>query len=211
MLFSLETVLKALLVHVMCTSFVCAETHIDVKKLLESAHEAARKEKQTIDQLVRQSQTKISQIAINEKGAIEPKGCAVGGCAGLQDTSSASPSRQSPLLDAKRPLIFVSASMPLESLKRLAYQAVQRGAILVIRGMVKGSMMETAHLVDQIDHPLEIDPKLFERFGVKRVPVFLIPHNDTWHTVSGNVDLEFALETVNNDRVGHTQQKENKR
>lgn len=206
MLFSLETVLKALLVHVMCTSFVCAETHIDVKKLLESAQEAALREKQTVDQLVRQSQTKI-----NDKGAIEPKGCAVGGCAGVQDTSAALQLRQSPLLDAKRPLIFVSASMPLESLKRLAYQAVQRGAILVIRGMVKGSMIETAHLVDQIDHPLEIDPKLFERFGVKQVPVFLIPHNDTWHTVSGNVDLEFALETVNNDRVGHTQQKENKR
>jgi type-F conjugative transfer system pilin assembly protein TrbC len=99
--------------------------------------------------------------------------------------------------------------MPTASLKKLAYQALQHNALLVIRGMVKGSMQETAKLVDEIDHPLDIDPKLFERFGIIQVPVFMVYHNQGWHKVSGNVELNFALESVNKDQFGHTQQKEN--
>jgi type-F conjugative transfer system pilin assembly protein TrbC len=100
--------------------------------------------------------------------------------------------KESPLLAHKKPLIFVSSSMPVASLKILAHQAKEQGAILVIRGMVKDSMVETAKLVDEINHPLDIDPKLFEQFEVIQVPTFLIFKRGRWHKMRGNVDLNFA-------------------
>ncbi len=201
MLFSLRKVLFWL-VFIAFGSLVSADAQQGLKKIVAEAEVSARAEKQEVEAM----QTNIrSEIATKVTKAEGNGSCAAGGCAGLT-RESASRNKNSPLMDSKQPLIFVSGSMPLASLKRLAYQAVHQGAILVIRGMVKGSMMETAKLVDQIDHPLEIDPKLFERFGIKQVPVFLIKHNQKWHRVSGNVDLNFAQETAHNDRSGQTAQ-----
>lgn len=126
--------------------------------------------------------------------------CPIGECAAVKQPVNQG--KSSPLLDAKKPLIFVSSSMPRESLKKLAYQAVQYNAHLVIRGMVKGSMVETAKLVDEIDCPLEIDPTLFARFKIVNVPVFMVHHNDQWHRVSGNVDLAFAHEKAKEPSTG---------
>lgn len=127
-----------------------------------------------------------------ESPARNEASCPIGECAAVKQPLKEG--KSSPLLDAKKPLIFVSSSMPRESLKKLAYQAVQHNAHLVIRGMVRGSMVETAKLVDAIDCPLEIDPTLFARFKIVKVPVFMVYHNDHWHQVSGNVDLNFAHE-----------------
>ena len=176
-----------------CFQTISAE-ELNVKAVVAEAERLARTEKKTVDSLVAQTKNDVMQ-AKSQKIITKEGRCPIAGCTGLRIAEKA-PEKISPLLDAKKPLIFVSATMPIESLKRLAYQAVQQGAILVIRGMVNGSMMETAQLVDQIDHPLEIDPKLFQRFGVEQVPVFVISHQESWHKVSGNVELNFALETV---------------
>ena len=181
----------------------CMASDMNLKTIVEQAEKAAQAEKSEVEAMTVNITKAIAENPESLDGS-----CSVGGCTALK---SAAPSshKNSPLMDAKQPLIFVSASMPTASLKKLAFQAIQHNALLVIRGMVKGSMQETAKLVDEIDHPLDIDPKLFERFEIIQVPVFMVYHNQGWHKVSGNVELNFALESVNKDRFGQKQQKEN--
>ena len=190
MLFLVRTVLTGVVLCVLLHAHVLCAGEVNLAAVVKDAEKAAVTQKKTIDALLARSQ----QVMETEHGG-GSGACAVGGCSSFR-AKGAPLHIESPLLASNRPLIFVSASMPIASLKRLAYQATQHNAILVIRGMVKDSMVATAQLVDEIAYPLEIDPKLFERFGVKQVPLFLVKHNETWHTVSGNVDLTFALETV---------------
>ena len=159
---------------------------LNLKAVVQDAEQAARIEKKAAESLGVQAKREITQ---------EDNRCPIGSCMGLNVSEKGS-EKTSPLLDTNKPLIFVSSSMPIASLKRLSYQAQQQGAILVIRGMVDGSMHKTAQLVDQMDHPLEIDPKLFEQFGIDKVPMFIIPHKRRWYKVAGNVELTFALERV---------------
>ncbi len=202
MLFSLRKVVFWL-VFIAFDSLVSVDAQQDLKKIVEEAEVAARAEKQEVEAM----QTNIRSVIATKVTKAEGNGsCTVGGCAGLT-LESASPSKHSPFMDSKQPLIFVSASLPQASLKILAYQAVRHNARLVIRGMVKDSMVETAKLVDEIDHPLDIDPKLFERFNIMKVPVFMIYHANAWHTVSGNVDLNFAIETASKTVPSTTKKK----
>lgn len=104
--------------------------------------------------------------------------------------------KPSPLLTDQKPIIFISSSMPIISLKALAEEAKEKGGKLVVRGMVKGSLQETAKWADTIGYSLDIDPKLFETHSIQTVPTFLIFHEGGWHQVKGNVTLAFAIETV---------------
>jgi len=190
-----------LILSVMCSN-TCMSSDMNLRTVVEQAEKAAQAQKSAVEAM-----TAALTKSIAEKPESLDGSCRVGGCTAFK---SATPSshKNSPLMDAKRPLIFVSASMPIASLKKLAYQALQHNALLVIRGMVKGSMQETAKLVDEIDHPLDIDPKLFEQFKITQVPVFMVYHNQGWHKVSGNVDLNFAIETVTQQKVSSPLRKE---
>lgn len=197
-------------------TFSAATRAMDIKSSIEGMQKEASKEKSDVEQIIHtmtgalQNETHSPKQDLNQTESAtnllkQGGSCSTGGCASFRETQLFERNTtESSLMATGKPLIFVSSSMPIASLKLLAHQAKIKGATLVIRGMVKGSMRETATLVDQIDHPLEIDPKLFERFGVKQVPVFLVKHQTSWHKVSGNVELNFALESVNKDRLGHT-------
>jgi type-F conjugative transfer system pilin assembly protein TrbC len=180
----------------------CIASDMNLKTIVEQAEKAAEAQKGDVEAM-----TATITKAIAEKPESLDGSCRVGGCTAFKSVPLSS-HKNSPLMDAKQPLIFVSASMPAASLKKLAYQAIQHNALLVIRGMVKGSMQETAKLVDEIDHPLDIDPKLFEQFKIIKVPVFMVYHNQGWHKVSGNVDLNFALETAAQQKVTSPLRKE---
>lgn len=106
------------------------------------------------------------------------------------------PSSELSLLTDKSPIIFISGSMPKAALKLLVSQAKHHNASFVIRGMVNGSIGETATFSKELGVPLDIDPKLFSTFNIQKVPVFLIHHQGKWHKVSGNVDLSYVLSRV---------------
>ena len=191
-----------LVISVLGFNQISASEELSLKQLVKKGEQSALLEKKAVDSLIAQAAevTTFAESQVKEKQSAQ--NCPILGCTSMMASKKPS-EKTSPLLEGNKPLIFVSSSMPIESLKRLAYQAVQHDAILVIRGMVKNSMLETAKLVDQIDHPLEIDPKLFEQFEIQKVPVFLINHATSWHKVSGNVELNFALESVHKDQIGH--------
>lgn len=75
-------------------------------------------------------------------------------------------------------VVFISFSMPGPTLERLVAQAQAVGATLVLRGLVNGSLRETAQrcqaLIGQQHVAIQIDPQAFERFAVSQTPTFVL-------------------------------------
>jgi len=115
--------------------------------------------------------------------------------------------------------VFVSFSMPDVTLQRLMQQAERIGAPLVLRGMVENDMNKTrikvGKLLDadkrgntSVDGGLNIDPTLYDRFGISVVPAFVLtdaPVQACTQTgcptpdfvrLAGDVTLEYALESI---------------
>lgn len=126
------------------------------------------------------------------------------------------------------PLVFISFSMPDDSLRALLRDAERTGSPLVLRGMVDNSMKRTVERIgellgtgkpgkDVIDGPassLAIDPTLFERFGVDKVPAFVLPLDATAPCtpsgcpvpdhlrLAGDVSLAYALGVMAREGTG---------
>ena len=105
--------------------------------------------------------------------------------------------------------IFVSASMGVEPLIKLARQAKAAGATMVLRG-IKGGFKGYAQLVKELEPvlatgvDLQIHPELFDRFNVTAVPTFVIAQaeegcvgnacNAEAISVVGDVSVPYALD-----------------
>ena len=115
-------------------------------------------------------------------------------------------------------LIFASFSMPKESLKALSNQANQVGAPVIIRGLVNNSFKETVKKLTEfnlLQTGIQIDPLLFKRFGIQKVPAVVVtnniacPPNQTclaqFDVLYGNIPLSYALKVIanKNDPVSH--------
>ena len=96
--------------------------------------------------------------------------------------------------------IFVSFSLSDEILKVLSQQARAVGGNLVIQGLVNNSFKETQARLRTLGIPIDIDPTLFERFEVKRIPTFVLTEikdgdiKGPYDKVTGNVSVQSALE-----------------
>ena len=98
-------------------------------------------------------------------------------------------------------LVFISFSMPKESLIELYNEAGKYKATLVIRGIHQNSFTKTKDKILNISPKglaLNIDPELFRKYGIQRVPTFvLIRNGKEIRRLSGNVPLEFAAKKLN--------------
>jgi len=154
------------------------------------------------------SRCPINQSCFGKKPALGPKS--------LKQDSGSDFSLDGPV----QPIVFVSSSMPKTALQELALEAKKHKARLVLRGMVNNSMKETGNLAKEINHPLDIDPKLFKKYGVSQVPTFAVPYENNeekdgddktgieWRILRGNINLTYALEKAvgkennnNNQRI----------
>lgn len=111
-------------------------------------------------------------------------------------------------------IIFVTLSMPAETLKRLVDQSERTKAVLVLRGLKNGSLAETIKAVNKLigDRKVswQINPPAFSRFEVKVAPTFVLaaPTSAAMATqngcadpvsyvaVAGDVSLDYALEYI---------------
>jgi len=114
------------------------------------------------------------------------------------------------------PLIFISFSMPEEDLRGFLREAAKTGSPVVLRGMVENSMKRTVErlgiLLGKDKSPntgpspaLAIDPTLFERFEIDKVPAFVLTTDAVDPCTSagcptpdhlklaGDVSLDYAL------------------
>ena len=75
-------------------------------------------------------------------------------------------------------LIFTSLSVPAQSWRQWARDAARSGAPLLLRGVGKGGLRETAKRIGARlgghDAGVAIDPRLFRLFGVVRVPAVVV-------------------------------------
>jgi type-F conjugative transfer system pilin assembly protein TrbC len=90
--------------------------------------------------------------------------------------------------------IFVSFSMPKKSLKALAVEAKKHKAVLVIRGLIENSFLETATFLKDLGESVVLDPLLFREYNVVVVPTFIEAYQAGYRKISGNITLVYALE-----------------
>ncbi len=105
---------------------------------------------------------------------------------------------------AQKLYVFISFSLPENTMKALIEQSRKSDAILVFRGMHEGSLKKTTAKLLELDRQgvnAVIDPKLFEKYRVESVPTFVLTNaceNCTAFVdkMSGNVPLEYFLTEV---------------
>lgn len=109
-----------------------------------------------------------------------------------------------------RILIFASFSIPDATLKGLLLQATEQNVVLVLRGVPKGSTVPgtVARLKrilpgDAIPHVM-LDPTLFRRFAVERVPTFALERGPGQEPViaRGAVTSEWVRRMAANVQTG---------
>jgi type-F conjugative transfer system pilin assembly protein TrbC len=93
-------------------------------------------------------------------------------------------------------LVFISFSMPNVAIKELNSQVAKYGAKLILRGLHEKSFKKTAEKILEIDNrgvQVDINPELFRKYNIKKVPTFvLIRNGEEVSRISGNVSLEYA-------------------
>jgi len=91
-------------------------------------------------------------------------------------------------------LVFVSQSVPADSIKELWNQAQRVGAKLLFRGLVGGSFKETQNYIQELGIVADIDPVKFDDFEISQVPAFILSKGDKHDKMVGNVSLSAFLE-----------------
>jgi type-F conjugative transfer system pilin assembly protein TrbC len=108
-------------------------------------------------------------------------------------TCGQSDSRKQSTIDTRNKyLIFVSFSMPKESLQSLYLDAEQHNAVLVIRGLKDGSFKKTTEELRSLKIAVQIDPKLFKDYQVTKVPTFVAVLGNQFNAITGNVAFGYA-------------------
>ncbi len=100
--------------------------------------------------------------------------------------------------------VFVSLSMPDETLVALSKEIEESHGIMVVRGVPNNSFKAFAKRILGLREKgfaasLQIHPKLFKEYGVGGVPAFVLKQGDTFDKVSGNIALKYALELFASD------------
>lgn len=154
--------------------------------------------KTKIDQSLKLAKDKGLSLITDKKC---PQGCAKKQGKSLKDFIGESAAHALDESDMKESdhhdrIIFISKSMPEESLKEMAYYAKKNNVRLVIQGMIDGSMLKTAAFVEKLGHPIDIDPPLFQKYEIRKVPVFMERTDHKIVMLKGNVKPTFAFKTI---------------
>lgn len=77
-------------------------------------------------------------------------------------------------------IVFVSTSMPEASLKRIARETAKIGGVMMLRGFVNDSLMQTVSNTKELANlgaEIQINPDLFRAYEVESVPTFVLAIN----------------------------------
>jgi conjugal transfer pilus assembly protein TrbC len=93
----------------------------------------------------------------------------------------------------------MSFSVPLESWKSYCAIMARTGGTFVLRGIPKHSFPALIQKVKELREagvlaPIDIDPSLFEEFGIDSVPAVVISEGDKHDKILGNFQLNASLE-----------------
>jgi conjugal transfer pilus assembly protein TrbC len=116
-------------------------------------------------------------------------------------------------MQEKNVIIFVSFSMPDESIKGWMGQAKIIDAPVVVRGFINNSFKDTINKIGALTKDnqggVQIDPTLFQRFQVDKVPAVVVVKEPNclpsmsctsdYDIVYGDVTLSYALKKIANE------------
>lgn len=100
-------------------------------------------------------------------------------------------------------LVFVSLSMPEQSLKLWSQQVEKIGASLTLRGFVDNSIQATTQKAVKLfsetnNGGFSVDPEKFRQYNIKSVPAVVLVSGNSHDIVYGDTSLESALEYIKN-------------
>lgn len=97
-------------------------------------------------------------------------------------------------------IVFLSFSMPKNSLRLWIKQAYESGASVVIRGLHKDSFNKTTSIVSELISEegggVQIHPDLFKQYKIEKVPAVLVRNAEKIDVVYGDVGLDSALNRI---------------
>lgn len=125
----------------------------------------------------------------------QPQQKACSGCK-AQPTATAALTQGQPAL-----LIFVSASMPKESLRSLFAEATKIGGKLVFRGLQDNSFKQTQLFFQDAAIVADIDPAKFDDYAIRAVPTFVLIHGHQHDRLTGHVSVPEALQQFHDKGV----------
>ena len=89
-------------------------------------------------------------------------------------------------------MVFISLSMPKETLKSLYQESDAQNITLVLRGLKENSFKKTAEYLKALEISVQIDPELFKKYQISKVPTFVCIKENEYHTINGNISLDYA-------------------
>lgn len=97
-----------------------------------------------------------------------------------------------------QPSVFVSFSMPETLLRETLKESAQRNIPAYLNGLYRDSMSETALKVMALNKRipnlnLAIDPTLFERFGIQKVPALVVDDGKAFDVIYGHLTIQEGL------------------
>lgn len=195
-----------------------AQSAGDLVEQVQRRTEAARPEAQALFDSVRGREVRYSEEA---KALVEAAGSREilkRGFAHLEDTDfrgggALANLGEEPETSDGVVYVAVSFSMPPGDLRRLAREAHDAGAVVVIQGLVRGSFQETLKAAKQVFDEdslagVLIDPNVFRAFNIKAAPTFVaaeravqpcgqgldcVPAAPAHDHIAGNITLAEAL------------------
>jgi type-F conjugative transfer system pilin assembly protein TrbC len=168
---------------------------------LAQDHQAwALQQQEQIQALIRQHEEEALNLKNQVPSTFKGKGCSIRNtinCPKRQGPKQQAETRQA---SSKSKLyIFVSFSMPKETLKTLAVEAKKHNAVLVIRGLIGNSFLKTATFLKELGEGVILDPLLFREYNIVVVPTFIEALQAGYRRVSGNITLAYALSRFKED------------
>ena len=97
--------------------------------------------------------------------------------------------------------VFISLSMPKQSLAQLLEQSRELNAQVVLRGFVNDSHKTTTKVLQDLitisKYGVIVDPELFNKYEIKQVPTFVIADSDNhYDKLSGNISWSEAINII---------------
>lgn len=184
-------------IFLLCTVPALAES--STQGLIESLKTLPQIETQKIDQFLEkwgQESNRDPTPPFEIENLIEGKDCrGCGSKEGETEVPGVKPVGESQIL------IFATFAMSDQALQNYARDLEKVGGRLIVRGLVDDSFTATKKRLETLGVPIDIDPPLFELFGVEHVPTIIHAQHqkgeyrqENADRIAGQVTLDYAVE-----------------
>jgi len=129
----------------------------------------------------------------------------------LSNLKKSLPSSNASITPSESLFIFISFSMPEQTIKRYLQQAERTQANIILNGFVDNDMQKTLNLLEEWSkaYPINnilIDPVLYQRFEISKVPTIILMQGEypcpskndclvkAVDKLTGDVNLDYALQ-----------------